>query len=264
MVMRDHTSPSQVTSFFDCPLRWYFRNEGYKSPPPAFVHSGTGTHGGVALDLTHKIETGDLLTLDEVQDAVRDATNKAFDEKGVSLTKEEKERGEKNIRGEAVDQAVAMTSHHHVKLAPTIDPAAVEMKAELEIPGYPKILMYLDIVERSTNIRETKTIGRTPSEIKNNHIIQIDLYGLFQWKMAGRFPQAMVDYLVRTKKPKHISYPHQVNMDGIRRVVTLIEVMEEAIEKGIFVPRLTAPYPHSEKYCGYWNICRFGGGTKGV
>ena len=104
-------------------------------PPGVALIVGTGTHKGVDANMTHKIETGELLPVDAVADAARDGVNEAWESGGVKLEADEVAKGIKVVRGEAVDKAVRLARLHATETAPAINPTHAERPWSLEITG---------------------------------------------------------------------------------------------------------------------------------
>ena len=162
---KPHLSASQLEMFARCGLQWYHRYiEKDIDPPGVAMVQGKACHKGIEVNLGHKKETGQLLQEQEVAEVARDEVNRVWAEDGISLTDEEAALGEKAVRGEAVDNAVAFAIAHHRTLAPIITPLHLERRFDLELTGYPYDLVgYIDIQEPS-GIRDTKTKNtRAPS-----------------------------------------------------------------------------------------------------
>jgi len=129
-----HISWSQIKMLQRCGMQYEFRYvEGKKIPPGVAAHIGSSTHQSIEKNLKYRIEQGELLPLDVVQDIARDALLTNWEMRGVLLLPEEKSKGIKQVKGEAIDQAVALSRLHRVKAAPKIKPVSVEREWELDI-----------------------------------------------------------------------------------------------------------------------------------
>ena len=99
---------TSIGTLLRCGMQFYYRYiKRIISPPAVIMIKGTATHKASEKDLSHKKETGELLSLDAVQDIARDSLNYNW-QKGVELTKAEKSMGADKVRGQAVDSAVRM------------------------------------------------------------------------------------------------------------------------------------------------------------
>jgi len=175
-----HISWSQIKMLQRCGKQYEFRYiEGKKIPPGVAAHIGSSTHQSIEKNLkykiigssTHqsieknlkyKIEQGELLPLDVVQDIARDALLTNWEMRGVLLLPEEKSKGIKQVKGEAIDQAVALSRLHRVKAAPKIKPVSVEREWELDIKDVGWSIKGRIDIETPRGIRDTKTAGRSP------------------------------------------------------------------------------------------------------
>ena len=232
--------------------------EGEKIPPGIALIVGTGTHKSIDENLTHKINTGKLLPFDAARDAARDGVNIAWDAQEIKLTPDEAAQGVKAIRGQAIDKAVRLASVHYVAKAPVINPIAVERSWSLEIPGIQFDLVgRLDIQERDA-IRDSKTTGKTPDADVAVKSVQLKAYALAVKVIDGAQPSKVVlDYLIDTKTPKAMSFEHKPDAEDFQVVLARADVLARAMQAGIFVPVDPGHWCCCEKWCGYWQTCRY-------
>lgn len=247
-------SPSRVNTFERCQLQYAYRYlEGIVKPPSVAAVIGTATHKSVEADLKHKFSEGELLPDDAVSDAARDAMENRWGEIGDS---------EGMKKGEAVDVTVGLAKLHHTDVAPEIEPVAIERAVGIQISTDIRMTGHIDVVVDSA-IRDTKTIGKTPSAMKGDHFNQGQLYAIAVMVEDGELPtEISIDYLVKNKKPKAVS--HTVKIDertaqvALDRLALTSRVIANAIETGDFLPAPADSWTCSEKWCGYWNECPFG------
>jgi hypothetical protein len=241
---------------FEAFRRRYIENEII--PPGVALIVGTGTHASVEKNLTAKIETGTLLTLDAVKDAARDGVNNAW-EQGVKLNDEEAERGIKAVKGEAVDKAVRLATLHANDKAPSLRPTHVERKWSLELPGYPVDLVgRIDIQEGLVSIRDTKTSGKTPAENCADKSIQLKAYAAAVRAIDGTLPQfAVLDYLIDTKTPAAKTFSMVPTVEDTHAMLARVETVVLAMEKGVFIPVEPTHWCCDPKWCGYYQTCRY-------
>ena len=252
-------SDSALNMLYRCGQQYYYAyREGRKIPPGIAQVVGRATHGSVHLDLQRKINTGRLLRADEVKDAARDGINGAW-QQGVRLVEEELKESAKKLKGDAVDQAVALSVLHHDELAPAIKPVQVERFFRLELQGYPMDLVgRIDIEEKET-IRDTKTASKSPQEDEAHISDQLTIYALGVKATTGVLPKRLyLDYLIKTKIPK-VVVQETIRADGdFNRIFRLIERGIEVIDKGAFMPNPSGWWC-SNRFCGYWaDTCPFG------
>jgi hypothetical protein len=232
--------------------------EGEIIPPAVVMIVGTGTHRGVEVNLSAKIETGALLPLDAVADAARDGVNRAW-EGGVKLDDEEAERGIKAVKGEAVDKAVRLAQLHAREKAPELNPTHIERKWSLDLQGYPLDLVgRIDIQEGVAAIRDTKTSGKTPGPDCAKTSVQLKAYALAVKVLDGAPPaKGYLDYLIDTKSPKAESFETEPDEQDFRALLARVEVVCIAMEKGVFIPVEPTHWCCAAKWCGYFSSCRY-------
>ena len=227
-------------------------------PPGVALIVGTGTHKSVDANLTNKIKTGDLLTLQAVSDAARDGVSQEWDKSGVTLDPEEAALGIKTVKGMAIDKAVRLAKLHATQNAPKLTPTHVERSWALEIKGYPLDLVGRIDIQEPTSVRDTKTSGKTPSADCAEKSIQIKAYAMAVKVLDGKMPEtAHLDYLIDTAKPKSESFNHEPNEDDFRAVLNRVEVIAMAMERGVFVPIEPSHWCCSPKWCGYYATCKY-------
>lgn len=257
---------SHLDTFWMCAHRFELRWMQGIIVPPNFVSAkrlatGTGTHGGVGADLNHVIEAGELLSLDQVQDAARDATNEAWARNGVQPLKEEKGLSEKIVRGEAVDQAIALSSLHHVELAPAIKPTAVERKWVLNTPddwGWGYDLAGAIDVDEESRIIDLKTAGKKPGTTDAHDRDQFVMYSMAKLKLDGVLPIVEAQYLIKTKTPTYSIQSVTPNGTDHQILLRKIGVVIAHIRAGLFPPTSQANWWCSLENCGYAaNHCQY-------
>lgn len=251
---KDHISPSQIEMALRCGLQYQFRYiEGIKSPPGFALVVGSGTHEGVACDLTSKVTTGDLASPDEIHEAAAGAVRKRFDTENVVLHGEQSE-------GAAIDLAVRLCDTHHVSHAPTLSPKDLELELRVSVDGFPvDFLGYADIVETTGTIRDTKTAGQKKPQTFADSSIQLTYYDwAYEAATGAALNGLFFDVIVKTKTP-YVQIMPTVRTGADRdKFLGYAEYLIESVERGILHPAIPGQWWCSEKSCGYWNLCRYG------
>lgn len=250
---RPHLSVSQIGQFERCPKQWEFRNVyGLKTPPGVAGLIGKGTHGGVEADLRQKMDWGVGLETSEVKDAASDATRRAWqrDEPVV-------QPGDPD-QGQAVDMAVALATLHHEKLAPGIEPIAVEEAFVIELPQLAYDFVGVVDVETATMIRDTKTAGKRPSPDVAKRSMQLVAYHL-RATLAGQPDKGVaLDFLLKGPRPTALTLSASPTADDHASFLRRVELTAAAIGTGIFPPTDPGNWACTQKWCGYWERCEFG------
>lgn len=254
---------SQIDTFFRCPMQYYFRYvEDRIVPPGVALVAGTATHKtSLEIDLAHKRATGELLDLATIQDAARDAVNEAWDTRGVALDDEERARGEATVKGETVDKAVALSTYHHNELAPLRDPVHIERPWLLNVKGTNLQLQGTIDLQEPTTLRDLKTASKSPAQDRAQKSLQLTMYHMAATILDKTPPQTLyLDTLVDLKRgPQAVIQETTRTKAHWTQLLHRIEVMLDAINKGVFLPTTPDNWVCSAKYCGYWkDTCPFG------
>jgi len=254
-----HISWSQIKMLQRCGKQYEFRYiEGKKIPPGVAAHIGSSTHQSIEKNLKYKIEQGELLPLDVVQDIARDALLTNWEMRGVLLLPEEKSKGIKQVKGEAIDQAVALSRLHRVKAAPKIKPVSVEREWELDIKDAGWSIKGRIDIETPRGIRDTKTAGRSPVKDAAEKDSQLTMYALAYYVLNRKMPAYVaLDYLVKTKEPKFVSQRSERRKEDFQALLNRITAAIKAIEAGIFIPANEDNWMCSPRWCGYYSICPY-------
>ena len=236
-------------------------NEVLSPATPAAI--GTAVHDSVELNLTRKIE-GEATSLDHIQAVARDSFLERWED-GILLSEGESENAD-SAKGAAVDLSVALAGLHFAEVAPKINPIEVEKPFVLKMKDLPFDLSgRIDIVEANDELRDTKTIARTPSKVENISF-QNRMYSQAYFLETGRLPKKFTnDYLVKTKVPKAVSLSLIPTEEFIAPLVARIERAVEIIEsvkagRQAFAPAQEDSWVCTAKYCGYAKTCKFWSG----
>lgn len=253
---------SVLSMLSKCGMQAYYRYvEGIKAPPGVALHIGTAVHKATEADLRSKMQTGKLLDVDEVRETAGAALEANWLGEGVLLDDDEQKLGEAIVRGEAKDDAIALSVLYHRDLAPKLEPIAVERKMRLDLPGFPFDLEGAIDVETTRTIRDRKTSGKSPSGNEATGNPQLDTYAMMQSVIDKTPPKEVaLDFLVKLKTPKAVVVPGPAPSD-FAPIIERIERAAVVFEKGAFYPvDPTGPsaWVCTKKWCGYFDRCPFG------
>lgn len=173
---------------------------------------GTGVHAGAAFGLQTKIDTGELSSLSDATDVALTGFDQALEEVDNQV---EWKPGVAGNRDQGQKQVIRMLAMVHLKLSPTINPAAVEDRLEADIgdgfilsgqrdiygvevhnhpPAYPA-----RYAADSWKIKDLKTgVG------SGSHMPQIGAYGILARSHGNRVDGAEILHVPRVplKKPQ--------------------------------------------------------------
>jgi len=137
--VRRQLHQSALTMLEDCGMRFYYRYVlGEKTKPNAFVAVGSATHAIVRRDLDSKIDTGELLPDEAIEDLASDAFTKAWESEEIVLEEDERASGLtiKEVRKRSKDKTLTLTTLHHAECAPTLRPVATEQQFCLDLDPF--------------------------------------------------------------------------------------------------------------------------------
>jgi hypothetical protein len=163
--------------------------------------------------------------------------------KGVTLSKKDKELGEKALRAQCKDTAVALSALYVKDVAPTIKPVAVERKVEIKPKDMDITIMgYIDLVEDDAGdvIRDLKSAEKAPFKDAAKYSQQLTLYNMIRAAETRKMPrESRLVHLVRTPQTHEESVIIQTTTRDLADMKILKERLMtavEAVDKGVFVP----------------------------
>ena len=255
---------SQLAMHERCPRQYMYRYvDNVLLPPASAMLIGTGVHASAALDLTAKRDTGKLLPVDVVTDAAAAKLESEW-QKGVALDEDEKLRGDKQARGNAIDAAVALSALHHKELAPSLTPKHIERPFTVELRDFPTDLSgTLDLQEQSGELRDLKTRSASPPKGLADASMDLSFYGLAAQALDGKAPTKLaLDVLVKNKTPRLVTQETRRGPAAYKALLQRIALVAQAISSGSFPPCSAESWCCSPKWCGYWNRCPFGAAAR--
>jgi putative RecB family exonuclease len=247
----DELSPSQLTTFMECPARWAFRKVwGVEEPPTVATAMGRAIHEATAYVQTVQIASGAILPTEDAIAVFRASWDE--ESKGVRFTV-------RHDPAELRERGSALVAKYMSEVAPAVDPAAVEIRLPTgaEIGGV-RVRGRLDVIESNGRIRDTKTICRKPGAMLTAHRVQATIYAM---AMPGASGLIAIDYLVKTKnKPQIVTFEDRVTHSDELLATTLLKSAQEGMRSGNYLPNRCAD-SCNRLMCGFADLCEseFGG-----
>jgi hypothetical protein len=256
--MIDHLSISQLSMFWRCGEQWrrrYLDNDIH--PPGIAAHIGSGVHKAAEINFKSKMQTGADMPLGDVQDAAADAYDRSLSG-GVFLAPDEAPSAKISMN-EGKDAAVALATLFRESLAPTINPALVEHKVVLDIPGVSlPVVTVLDCYTSDHKLRDIKTSGKKWPEDRAHTSPQPTIYRESVKEATGEYPETIwFDVLVKNKTPVLQTIQTTRDNDDLRIVSAQFGIMASSIQAGIFPPAQPDHWCCSPKFCGYYFTCPY-------
>lgn len=227
--MDKHYSASQLQLYTSCPFCYRMRyiDKVPMSSTQKMIR-GKAVHHGIEENFSQKIHSHKDLPLAMVLDITAAAFESWHDDTHFVT----------GDPGKAKDEAISLAKLYHEEIASSIQPVAVEQRIEIAFDSLPYTLLgYIDVIDDLGWIRDTKTVGRTPSQSVLSNNIQLTAYSLLYRTMYGtRETGVALDYLVSTKTPKTVQMTTYIDDDDIERLIYLMQMVDKGIADKNFLP----------------------------
>ena len=242
--LKQTVSASRLALYLACRLKFFFRYvAGLQKPKSPALHVGSSVHS--VLKRWNKARWRDQpLSLKDLHDEFTQAW--AHPEDPIEWEDDEAEQ-----------QATAwkLIETYIRQANPAAKPEFVEVPVEAELPGLPKLIGVLDLVQGG-KIIDYKTSSQTPNaeRVAHTNEVQTSIYALLYRHNTGRTELGMeLHHLVKLKTPK-VVITELPPMDEHRqsRLFTLIESYVEGLDRRDFVP---SPGMQCAS-CEFLNECR--------
>jgi putative RecB family exonuclease len=246
-------SPSQVNQYLTCPARWGYK---YISRLPEF-RSGSLVRGTAVHRLTemYYLLKMKLRAPQDTAAFVAEAIDGIWEEGCIDAAFAIDENPE-----ELRAQTAELSAMYLTRVAPKIQPARIEQRVTGVIAGVP-IQGYLDLLDASGTIHDTKTAARRPSGVTSGYALQVATYAQITPECGGL---VQLTTLVATHSPQVIETPYEVSNADIRLTEQVYPAVQAAMQQGRVLPNRESNLC-SRKYCSFWAQCEkdWGGTVKG-
>lgn len=264
-------SHSAFNTALKCGQQYKFRYAmGLRLPPGFAIIRGRGADEGVNTNLVQKIES----KKDADRELVRAAAAGEVDRMlagEVVLDPDYMEYGFERAKGVVKDEAITLAELHLHRVAPELQPRAVQVKIEMPPSEVLPLTMVgvVDVIDDADVIHDTKTSKKSPPATAADESDQLTWYELFH-RARYRKPSAgqRLDYLVRTPKGNLSAKVLETTrtMEDLQRAVATAGEILRMIEAEVWVPAPDSAWWCSAKWCGYHpdagGPCRYGRRTK--
>ena len=238
-----HLSFSQIALYQKCPRQFYYRYvRNLKIPPPGATVVGRACHKAIEYDLRQALTAGTHESWSVLEDI--------YDLEFKSLEKEAEWNEEKPE--EAHKTGKEALKRYAQEVLPTIYPAAVEEEFEIHLPTLSANLKgVIDLVDAEENAVVDHKVAKRKYPDDKLRSAQLTIYA-----MSKSLPKAGFNVLVRTKKPQVQILRKEITQDDYLRTLSDILYVADCIYKLAFPPAPQDSWVCSERWCGYWDICR--------
>lgn len=231
--------------------------DGVKNSPGIAANRGNACHKTAEEDLQHKIDKGVLLPDDVIPDMAADHARAIVETRGMFLGPKDP-KTLKAATDFLVDESVGFAVIHHARVAPKIEPEAVEVPWVVEIAGFQYDLAGTFDVTQIDGFRDAKNRGKSPSEGEAHNSNQLTAYALAYFVTHGKLPETIaLDVVVKTTKTtKAVTQKTTRSMADLKAILGSFEVAARVIETGAFMHSdPETAWWCSAQWCGYHSIC---------
>lgn len=258
----DHLSHSSLRMYYQCPMKWYKRYiEMEYEPTNSRMLIGKAVGGGASAGYVSKRDGSE-----EYGQAVLDVTSDIVDE---VIASEEIADIEETSAGEIKDTAIACVGHYYDRVMTHFHPRTVEEGFRIDFPEADwHVQGYIDITGQGpglfADLHDIKVIARANNAIDDD--VQATLYVASRFVKDGSLPGFAwhqikkptarngvdVSLLTTTRTATQVT-------NYMARVAQVAREIEWRNQTGNWQGAAPGSYYCSEKQCGYWSTCPFGG-----
>lgn len=254
-------SATDLGTYFRCGEQYRrARILGERVPPGIALHKGRVVHAVAEHNFRGKLETMHDAPLDDLLDLAGTQLRAGIAADGLGLSEDEHARGASRVVAEAVESTYRLTRLLRLKVAPTITPALVEEKIELDVPDLGVTLVgKLDLADTSKVIHDFKTSGRAPKPADAHESDQLTIYSVLYKALTGERALGLkLDVLVdaRASTSHHERYTHRTPRDE-EVLVARLRAFTAGVRAGVFLPPPPGHWACGPRYCGFWSTCPF-------
>jgi hypothetical protein len=251
---------SQVSMFQRCPEQYRRRYVEKEIIPPAVAMvKGTAVHKAAENNHRQKVVTRTDITRTDVVDIAVETLRATVKNEGLFMDADERARGQSAVMVDAESSVLTMAGLYIDRVAPTIQPAAVELEQVIAINGAGDELSgRIDTVTDDQHIVELKTARKKMSDADIAAMMQPTFYAALYRVIRGVFPAGVrVARMVDTKTPDVQDVTTTRNDDDVAAMIPIVQSTVTAVKAEAF----TYAYGQigawwcSPKMCGYWSTC---------
>lgn len=261
--LKPHLSHTQLEKHSMCPeayRRAYVERE--RTPPGLRPISGTAAHRAAQLNFEQKIETRRDLPPDEIMD-IAAAEFDAAAADGVHLTRDENRVGATKSIDTAKMRTIALAKVLATKVVREYQPALVEHKVRIPLPGPHDLLAVLDLATEDGVVVDFKTRGFPLKAEDAHHSQQLTIYAAAYQVETGEAPSELrLEVLSGEDKIRRNKFSTERTERDFEVLAARVNAFEAAVASGVFPPAALGTWLCSPKWCPYWSTCPFVNGSR--
>ena len=222
-----YVSPSRLSCWLSCPLKWAFRyRDGLRTPTSPALFTGKAVHAALECYYRHR-QLGVTLATDDVIQRSVESWAQLVDDENMKFDSSESE-------GAMRQQVTGLVKAYLDTVPKDEKPLAVEVAADAPLVdpftgedlGLPMIGV-LDLVldsDAGPIITDFKTAARSSEPMEISHEIQLTSYAWLHQQVTGQEEAGLeVRSLIKTKVPKVEFHPYGARTDAhFRRLFAVL------------------------------------------
>lgn len=255
---KPYRSPSQLDTICRCGEQYRrIYLEGERAPPGIDQARGTAVHACAAVNFRQKMRTGRDLKVKEFKEIAAES----FDAECAGGISVGPEVGNVSVAlGQTRDLVVDMAEVHAREQAPAYErPRFVEQEFRIELPGTHDALGIIDLATEDGIVADFKTSRKKKSQKDADGSTQLTMYAAGHVQLAGEMPTDLrLDTIAATsaKISRQVLSTERGPAD-FDALAARINAVNNAIEKGVFLPAPPEAWQCSPRWCGFFHQCVF-------
>ncbi len=234
-----YVSPSRLSCWLSCPLKWAFRyRDGLRTPTSAALFTGKAVHASLECYYRHR-QLGVTLATDDVIQRSMESWAQLVDEENMTFDSTDSET--------AMQRQVSDLVRVYLDTVPKDEkPLAVEVAAETPLVdpftgedlGVPLVGVLDLVIDNGSGpvITDFKTAARSSEPMEISHEIQLTCYAWLHRQITGQ-PEAGLEVrsLIKTKVPKVEFHPYPARTNAhFRRLFAVLREYVAALDGNTF------------------------------
>lgn len=243
-----HLSFSGTDTYLKCGKQYEFRYiSGIKSPPGVALIEGSSHHKALEQNNLQKKDQGRDMSYSNLTD--------------IFMTDfRTRVKAEENVQwgGETEDNIFSRAKILHEKyinqVAPNIHPIEIEKKFEIPLEvekGNTIIIKGVCDLEQVENLLDYKTAARSKGQAEVDNSLQLSLYSY-----ATKKREVGIIELIKKANPEIGMITSRRDATQVLWALEVVKSVAKAIQAKVFPLAPPTSWACSERFCGYWGMCR--------